>query len=69
MGRLGRMKIQIVNDDTASKEILFDRKTETIIGAFFDVMNELGSGFLESIYHSEDRGIHPSYPSHPDRFS
>ncbi len=46
------MKIQIVNDDAASKEILFDKNTETIIGAFFDVMNELGNGFLESIYHS-----------------
>ena len=27
------------------------KKTEIIIGTSFDVMNELGSGFLESIYH------------------
>ncbi len=47
---MGRMKTQIVNGDIA-KEILFDKKTEVIIGASFDVMNELGSGFLESIYH------------------
>ena len=45
------MKIKTVNDDTDSKEILFDRKTEAIIGASFNVMNELGIGFLESIYH------------------
>ncbi len=48
---MGRMKTQIVNGDIASKEILFDKKTEVIIGTSFDVMNELGSGFLESVYH------------------
>ena len=41
------MKEQILDSDTVSK----DRKTETIIGTSFDVMNELGRGFLESIYH------------------
>jgi|HubBroStandDraft_6_1064221.scaffolds.fasta_scaffold4221667_2 PD-(D/E)XK nuclease superfamily len=25
--------------------------TEKILGVFFDVYNELGSGFLESVYH------------------
>ncbi len=45
------MKKQISDSDAVSKETLFGRKTETIIGASFDVMNELGSGFLESIYH------------------
>ena len=28
-----------------------NQKTEIIIGTSFDVMNELGSGFLESVYH------------------
>jgi GxxExxY protein len=27
------------------------QKTKIIIGVSFDVMNELGSGFLESVYH------------------
>jgi len=29
---------------------LFSGKTEIIIGSFFEVMNELGSGFLEKVY-------------------
>jgi GxxExxY protein len=28
-----------------------ERLTEKIIGACFEVLNELGSGFLESVYH------------------
>ncbi len=32
-------------------EILCDQKTKEIIGASFEVMNEIGSGFLESVYH------------------
>ena len=30
---------------------LLDQKTELIIGISFNVMNELGIGFLESVYH------------------
>ena len=28
----------------------YSELTETILGSCFDVMNELGSGFLESVY-------------------
>ncbi len=45
------MGIQMVNCDAASNDILLNQKTEAIIGASFDVMNELGTGFLESVYH------------------
>jgi GxxExxY protein len=32
---------------------LYVQLTETILGCCFDVMNELGSGFLESVYKNE----------------
>lgn len=38
-------------EDENFYEILLNKKTEIIIGTSFDVMNELGSGFLESVYH------------------
>jgi GxxExxY protein len=41
----------MVNNDTTSNKILLNQKTEIIIGTAFDVMNQLGSGFLESVYH------------------
>jgi GxxExxY protein len=41
----------MVNCDITSNKILLNQKTEIIIGVSFDVMNELGSGFLESVYH------------------
>lgn len=41
----------MINSNVNPSEILLNKKTETIIGASFDVMNELGSGFLESVYH------------------
>lgn len=41
----------MVNSNGTSNEILLSQKTEVIIGTSFDVMNELGNGFLESIYH------------------
>ncbi len=34
---------------TANKQVYYDL-TEAILGCCFDVMNELGSGFLESVY-------------------
>ncbi len=33
-----------------NNQSLYFQLTETILGCCFDVMNELGSGFLESIY-------------------
>ena len=37
--------------DTISNDTILNQKTEIIIGTSFDVMNELGPGFLESVYH------------------
>jgi GxxExxY protein len=34
----------------AKDELLFERRTESIIGAFYEVYNRLGYGFLESVY-------------------
>ena len=31
--------------------LLYEELTHVIIGKFYEVMNELGSGFLESVYH------------------
>lgn len=33
-----------------NKDYLYSDLTETILGCCFDVMNELGTGFLESVY-------------------
>ncbi len=30
--------------------MLYEKDTKEIIGAFFEVQNELGSGFLEAVY-------------------
>ncbi|HWF91924.1 MAG TPA: GxxExxY protein [Terriglobales bacterium] len=37
--------------ENSSTELKFRELTEKIIGVFYDVYNELGHGFLESIYH------------------
>ena len=34
-----------------SKKLLFEEITVEIIGAFYEVYNDLGYGFLESVYH------------------
>lgn len=39
-----------MNADQTS-ELLHEELTEKIIGVFYDVYNELGHGFLESVYH------------------
>lgn len=39
-------------DTDQAKPLVEQALTETLIGAFFDVYNELGSGFLESVYES-----------------
>jgi hypothetical protein len=43
-----------MNADTAGaanrEELLHRKITEQVIGLFFDVYNELGRGFLESVY-------------------
>mgnify|MGYP001328640156 FL=1 len=36
--------------DRTDKPILHHELTEEIIGVFYDVYNELGHGFLESVY-------------------
>ncbi len=36
-------------DQTA--ELIHEELTEKVIGVFYDVYNELGHGFLESVYH------------------
>jgi GxxExxY protein len=45
-----------MNTDISPSEVRFSGKhaalTDAIIGAFFDVYNELGYGFLESVYHN-----------------
>lgn len=38
------------NTDSTDKKMLHHDLTERIIGVFYDVYNELGHGFLESIY-------------------
>lgn len=38
------------HDKQDSNQHLYSELTETILGSCFDVMNELGSGFLESVY-------------------
>lgn len=37
-------------NDTNSKEVLFKEESYRIIGVCFDVYNNMGSGFLESVY-------------------
>ena len=37
--------------ENSSMDLKFKELTEKIIGVFYDVYNELGHGFLESIYH------------------
>ena len=34
-----------------AEELIHEALTEKVIGVFFDVYNELGYGFLESVYH------------------
>ena len=36
--------------DTQDKELLYSELTHSIIGCAFEVINELGAGFLESVY-------------------
>jgi len=36
--------------DVQDKELLYSELTRSIIGCAFDVINELGAGFLESVY-------------------
>ena len=50
MSKIGKME-QTIKGNTYPNKVLLDQKTEIIIGTSFDVMNELGSGFLESVYH------------------
>ena len=38
--------------DPAGRNLLHWESTRLVIGTFFEVYNELGFGFLESIYHS-----------------
>jgi GxxExxY protein len=38
------------NQDRKHKTMLYEKLTESVLGACFDVMNELGAGFLESVY-------------------
>lgn len=35
----------------SEQELIHHELTETVIGVFYDVYNELGCGFLESVYH------------------
>ena len=35
---------------SVGKELLYEELTRSIIGCAFDVINELGAGFLESVY-------------------
>ncbi len=39
-------------DQEECGKLLHSEVTERIIGVFYDVYNELGSGFLESVYHN-----------------
>src|SRR4029077_57432 len=36
--------------DMQDNKLMYSNLTETILGSCFDVMNELGTGFLESVY-------------------
>jgi GxxExxY protein len=53
-----------MNTDQAREKLLHGELTEKIIGLFYDVYNELGSGFLESVYQRaflialEEAGLH-----------
>jgi GxxExxY protein len=40
----------MIADTTPPDRLLHRAVTETVIGLFFDVFNELGPGFLESVY-------------------
>ena len=48
---MGRIQIEMFCRNTVLNKNLINQKTEIIIGTSFEVMNELGSGFLESVYH------------------
>lgn len=47
--RIGRRLTQM-NTDTAGTKLRLGALTKIVIGAFYDVYNELGYGFLESVY-------------------
>ncbi|MBX9583073.1 MAG: GxxExxY protein [Gemmataceae bacterium] len=40
------------SEEGRDEEFLHARLTETVIGVYYDVYNELGYGFLESVYHN-----------------
>ena len=44
------MRLATDNTDKMDQKMLHHALTEKIIGVFYDVYNELGHGFLESIY-------------------
>jgi GxxExxY protein len=49
------MEPQINADERRSEEkqeYLYEELTKRIIGVFYEVYNELGHGFLESVYHN-----------------
>ena len=53
-----------MDTDTEKEELQYGELTEEIIGAAIEVSNELGAGFVESVYHQalliaiSDRGLH-----------
>lgn len=53
-----------MNTDRSKEELLHSGVTEKIIGVFYEVYNELGCGFLESVYRNamlialRQRGLH-----------
>ncbi len=51
IGKIGRKNFLKVVKSMKDAGIVFDQKTKKIIGVSFEVMNEIGSGFLESVYH------------------
>ena len=59
-----------IKEKTIGKTLLFGAETEKILAACYEVINELGSGFLESVYQNalmialHEKGLHAeaSYP-------
>ena len=53
-----------MDTDTEKEELQYGELTKEIIGAAIEVSNELGAGFVESVYHQalliaiSDRGLH-----------
>ena len=45
------MDSDLIQQVTSKKQFLYEDVSRKIIGLSFDVMNELGVGFLESVYH------------------